>query len=122
MNPKSFDELATEAHQFLNQKGERMPNTGGWQDRHLRACSWAGAGAGAQVYHMLRHWAQYAECHYDRFGELIAEDYVLGDYWLRMGKGLKGLLDGETGHLDCGTVHGLILSVAKQHGFNEEDL
>lgn len=57
-----------------------------------------------------------------RLGSTIGSDYVLGEYWLGMAKGLKGMLDGETGALDCGFCSAAIRNLAELAGFNEEDL
>ncbi len=96
-----------------------MPNTGGWQDRHdlavksLIPCEYS-------IVSMAQGWALYAQNQKRRHGSSIGEDYVLGPEWAQIGKGILGLLNGETGRLDCGTVDGFIRDTFKANGFNDE--
>lgn len=64
----------------------------------------------------------YADAHKSRFDTHLADDYVLGPAWLQWLKGVRTLLNGITGRLDCGTVDGFLLNLAQEHGFREEDL
>jgi hypothetical protein len=120
---KRFDDYVREAHLFLNQKGETMPNTGDWQGRHTAA--WFGGssnGFARCIRNMISVWCTYAEQHQRRYESPIGEDGVLGAEWARMGKSILGMLNGETGNLDCGTVDGLIRSIAAGHGVDSEEL
>jgi len=66
---------------------------------------------------------RYACWHEWRYESKIAEDWEIGwRGWLPMLKGLRYLLNGETNHLDCGTVDRAILELAKAAGFTEEDV
>ena len=66
---------------------------------------------------------RYARWHEWRYESKIAEDGEIGRRgWLPMLKGLRYLLNGETKDLDCGTVDGAILELAKAAGFTEEDV
>jgi len=60
--------------------------------------------------------ASYAEQHAARFDGPIGEDYVLGDYWRSMAQATLGLLNGDTGRLDCGSVDAWIRETATAHG------
>ncbi len=71
---------------------------------------------------MLKGWKAMAEGHQAQHGSKIGEDYFLGPLWLEIGKSLRGLLNGEIGRLDGGTVDGFILSTLKAAGFTESDL
>jgi hypothetical protein len=65
---------------------------------------------------------QYAVEYGERFeGCQLGEDGVLGDAWLAMAKGYLGLLNGECGRLDCGTLDGEIRRWAVQHGFTQQE-
>lgn len=108
--PKAFYTTLLARPQFLNQAGEKMPNTGGWQERHtaaLRAPTYAEEG----ILSILRGWLQYADRHRLQFESGIGEDYVLGPHWADIGRGIRGLLNGELGRLDGGTLDGLIFDV-----------
>ncbi len=66
---------------------------------------------------MLNGWADYAEVHERRFESKISDDYVLGPEWEQIGKGIRGLLNGETdSRLDCGTLDAFILNTLQDHG------
>ena len=65
---------------------------------------------------LLDYAAQYEE----RFGSHIGDDGVLGDCWLQIARGYLGLLNGETGRLDCGTLDGELRRWAVRFGFSEE--
>lgn len=69
---------------------------------------------------MLRGWVQYAGKHKNRYGSGIGEDGVLGAEWEEIGRGLLGLLNGETDGLDCGSIDGNIRDALKAEGFTGE--
>jgi hypothetical protein len=98
----------------------KMPNTGGWQDRHDAAVDGVNPRPFEQVAGMIQGWAAYACAHKARYDSPIGDDGVMGDYWESMGDALRGLLNGETGRLDCGTLDGFILKTMKEHGINTE--
>ena len=92
------------------------PNTSGWQDRHDAAIMASTDGHEAGMVKMLKGWQQYATAHHSRFGSAIGEDYVLGPQWQAIGEGLIGLLNGETGRLDCGTLDAFIRDTMEANG------
>lgn len=104
----------------------KMPNTGGWQDRHDEAIKHRAIfqnkhyAMETPMVDMLRGWAEYAEDHKARYETPVGDDGVLGAYWESMGDALRGLLNGETGRLDCGTLDGFILNTMKFHGVDTE--
>lgn len=74
------------------------------------------------VAHMAYAWEQYAQAHADRYGSNIGEDAVIGDAWLALGKSILGLLDGDTGGLDCGSLSHGITAAMRRHGFTDEEI
>ncbi len=64
----------------------------------------------------------YADAHLSEFDTPIGSDGVLGERWHSIASGLLGLLDGECGRLDCGTIDATIRDVAAEHGFDKEQL
>ncbi len=63
-----------------------------------------------------------ADAHVERYGSVIAEDGVLGDCWLKILHGVRGMLNGETGRLDCGTVDGWLVRLALEHRFTDGEI
>lgn len=57
-----------------------------------------------------------------RFESTLAEDYVLGPDWLAAAKGVRGLLDGDFGPIDSGTVEEIFWRAMDAAGFTEADL
>lgn len=50
----------------------------------------------------------------------LSDDGVLGTEWLSIARALVGLLNGEHGRLDAGTVDAWVRALAREHGFEEE--
>jgi hypothetical protein len=104
-----------------------MPNTGGWQDRHdaaLRVPATTGIRKPFEtaLVEMLKGWQKYALDHKERYDRgTIGEDGILGPEWEAIGDALRGLLNGETGRLDCGTLDGFILDTMKENGIETEN-
>ena len=102
-----------------------MPNTSGWQDRHDAAIKTA-----ANIYvrrefetavvEMIKGWERYAEDHRVRFESKIGDDGVLGPEWEAIGDALRGLLNGELGRLDGGTLDGFLLNTMRENGIDTE--
>lgn len=104
----------------------KMPNTGGWQDRHTRAVT--GSFALVQcsdneraMGRAIGAWCDYARNHEARFGSKIGDDYVLGPAWARWGFALRDLLNGDCGRLDCGTLDTILHDNLADQGFNTDD-
>lgn len=95
------------------------PNMGNWKDRH-KAAILAPVGFERAIVGGLRAWIDYAAEHAARYGSGIGEDYILGPFWEDWGRCLLGLLDGETGRLDCGTLDAIIRESLMSQGFEEE--
>lgn len=62
------------------------------------------------------------EAYENRFSSSIADDSVLGPAWLDILQGLRTLLNGETGDIDCGKVDGNLVEIAKMAGFDPDSL
>jgi hypothetical protein len=69
---------------------------------------------------LLQGLALYAEAYEKRYESKLGTDCVLGEEWLDMARGFTGLLNGELGHLDGGTLDGTIRDLALEAGFDEE--
>jgi len=69
---------------------------------------------------MLKGWLEYADAHYLAYKSPIGEDGVLGAEWEVVGKALLGLLNGDLGHLDGGTLDHIIRQALEQNGFNPD--
>lgn len=92
------------------------PTNSRWVARHLEALRFP-EGPEVPLVALLRGWIDYANTHRNRFECGIGEDGVLGPEWERIGNALLGLLNGETGRLDCGTLDGLIRRTLDAEGF-----
>jgi hypothetical protein len=96
-------------------------NMGNWQTRHLLAVQ-GPRGPEQPIVHLISAWLAYADSHRERFESGIGEDGVLGENWSKIGAELRGLLNGECGRLDCGTLDGTICSALEAEGFNPDML
>jgi hypothetical protein len=85
---------------------------------HQKAMRLPRPGYEAAVVGMFKGWLAYAEAHAGSCGSIIGSDYVLGPEWEAIGQALLGLLNGETGRLDCGTLDREIRAALKEQGFD----
>ena len=91
-----------------------------WATAHLLA--WRGPGENeGPLRDMIQGWVMYAHRHQARYGSLVGDDGVLGPEWASIGNALRGLLNGETGRFNCGTLDRLLLDVATDNGVNLEE-
>lgn len=63
-----------------------------------------------------------AKVYQQRFDAPIAEDSVLGPYWLDAIKNARRLLDGDFGPVDSGTVEQIFWRAVDIAGFTEADV
>lgn len=98
-----------------------MPNTTGWQQRHDAAMAIPRPGFEAAIVHMLRGWHEYAATHRARFESQIGDDGVLGPEWQSIGQALRGLLNGELGRLDGGTLSAFLSDTMHDNGASPDD-
>jgi hypothetical protein len=78
-----------------------------WAERHCRALG-NPKGIEAAIVGLLDAWVLYANCYRDRYESDIQNDYVIGEAWSTVADGILGLLDGELGRLDAGTIDSVI--------------
>ena len=64
--------------------------------------------------------AIYADEHLKRYGSNLGEDQVLGEAFRELLTGVHGLLNGETGGADCGTISHMIDAVLEAAGLPEK--
>ncbi len=50
----------------------------------------------------------------------MLDDGVLGDEWAKIGGALRGLLNGETGRFDCGTLDRLFCETLRSEGLDPD--
>lgn len=96
-------------------------NASEWVNRHNAAVE-RPAGFEAAIVKMLHFWEMYASEHQKRFESPIGEDYVLGPEWRDIGLAIRGLLNGKTGRLDCGTLDAFILETMRENGVETDNL
>ena len=93
-----------------------------WMVRHKMAVLTPKSAFERALVHLLAGWLTYADAVKDTYGSGIGGDYVLGPQWSRIGAAIRGLLDGEAGRFDCGTLDSLLCETLQSEGFNPEDL
>lgn len=64
---------------------------------------------------------RYARHHKLQCGAPIGNDSVLSVEWLRILSGLRGLLNGETGAIDCGEFSRMLTYMRESHGMTQKD-
>jgi hypothetical protein len=97
----------------------KLPNTGGWQNRHQSAVL-NPTGFERPMVHLLTGWSEYAETHRARYESVIGDDGVLGPAWEEIGDALRTMLNGDLGRLDGGTLDSFILNTMRDNGVNME--
>jgi hypothetical protein len=75
---------------------------------------------GALVVRTVTSAAKYADWHLAEYGTPIGHDYVLGEGFARILQGVRTLLNGDTGNLDCGTLDSMILDIASVNGIDPD--
>jgi hypothetical protein len=71
---------------------------------------------------LLRAWLDYAQQYQAEHGSNIGYDYVLGPEWATIGVAIRGLLNGTSGRLDCGTLDSILYDNLKEQGFDPDTL
>ena len=59
---------------------------------------------------------EYATAHFQAYESPIGDDGVLGEEWEQIARGTLGLLNGEAGRLDCGSVDRHVRDLASEAG------
>lgn len=91
----------------------------GWQQRHMHALM-RPTGPERAVIGLLAGWATYADQHRAHYGSGIGADGVLGPQWMAIGEAIRGLLNGECGRLDCGTLDAFICNTLRAEDFDPD--
>lgn len=115
-NPRTSDHTALE---LLLAPAKDKGGTG-WGLRHDTAMR-RPQGYERGIVPLVTGWAQYADEHFERFSDPIGDDYVLGPEWKAIGEALLGLLNGELGRLDGGTLDGRIRDILEHEGIELEE-
>lgn len=87
--------------------------------RHCAAWREPSSRAESAIVGMVNAAADYADQHEAKFETKIGDDGVLGPHWQAIVNGIRGLLDGECGRLDCGTVNSLLCEMLRREEFEE---
>lgn len=86
------------------------PNSETWWQRHCRARA-------NPIWVMLLQLAAMADLHRRHYESSIGEDGILGAHWRDMVQGLRGMLDGDCGNLDAGTIDHILCHMLETEGF-----
>lgn len=100
-----------------NSEIDSMPTDTGWQTRHRLAWRLP-TGPERPIVAMFQAIADYGDTHELRFASTIGDDGFLGPLWFDMVKSLRGMLNGDCGRLDCGTLDRILCRFAESQGFN----
>lgn len=68
---------------------------------------------GRSVSTIIRELDRYAAAYERAYDSEIGNDAVIGDAWIKIAKGVHGLLDGETGRLDPGDASAKIFALVR---------
>lgn len=113
--PRSAAKMLTDSTSKLMRKSDP------WARRHTNEMMFGVDGFGANIAAQVKAWAKYADLHYARYESLIGDDGYIGEHWEDQAKSILGLLNGETGGLDCGTIDSLIRAIAREHGLKGKE-
>ena len=94
----------------------------GWGTAHLRAIAAPKAAMEQALVEMLSGWLRYADAVGASWDSDIGSDQVLGPCWAQIGAGLRGLLNGDLGRLDGGTLDAMICGALQKERFDPEAL
>jgi hypothetical protein len=86
-----------------------------WAVRHNEAID-RPSGFEVPIVQMLNAWETYGVEHKKRQNSLIGEESVLGRWWSSVGSSILGLLHGERGNLDLGTLDAFITETMRKNG------
>ena len=97
-----------------------------WGLRHENAWITPSHGSEAMIKALITGWADYAD-EYHRASnfephETLSQDGYAGAYWLKIGQSIIKLLSMDIGRFDGGTLDQLIRDIAKNEGFDPDEL
>jgi hypothetical protein len=119
-NGKVHLEHLTLLHEEVEHRASNgPPDSKEWARSHIEA--WL---LGTSIYavcftRMIQALALYADAHNTRYGSPIGEDDVLGGAWADATYAVRGLLDGELGGLDGGTLDRMLVGMLRREGFEK---
>ena len=96
------------------------PDETGWRERYLYAVRHPTHEVEMPLLTMIQGWIDYARSHEARFNSRIGDDRVLGDEWFAIGAAMLGLLNGDLGRLDGGTLDTIIRDNLEEQGFDAD--
>lgn len=101
-----------------NYVNANYPDSSEWKARHLAAIR-NPIGFELPIVSLLIGWCTYAYTHAKEYETEIGADYVLGPQWRDVGLALRGLLNGQLGRLDAGTIDSIIVTNLTVQGYGE---
>jgi hypothetical protein len=110
--------LDAESRQMASAKGERSA----WQPRHAAAWHFPNSTHEKALGHLIKGFAYYADAHRETFQSSIADDHILGPEWKAIGSAIIGLLNGESGRFDCGTLDNQVRAILTLEGVDADDI
>lgn len=87
--------------------------------RHREAMAAPRPGFERAIALMLEGFEEYRRAHAAEYEDGIGADGVLGNEWAALGNALHGLLNGDTGRFDCGTLSTRIRDAMRAEGFED---
>lgn len=90
-----------------------------WGERHVRLFQAPVKKEARALVHLITGLALYADAHEAAYESGIGEDAVLGEHWADIAEGIRGLLNGETGGLDAGTLNSLLGRMLRSENFED---
>jgi hypothetical protein len=95
--------------------------SGSWKNQHMNAVRIPQPGFERALVDLFYGWLLYAD-EYKRRNNCRMEDGDRGEDWLKIGKGLRELLRGETGRLESSLLDDLIANVLRREDFDPDKL
>ena len=114
--------MKTQCRNKLFEMPRHLSNSSGWQTRHLSAINAPKSEFEKAFVELLSGWLRYADSHAQAYKSRIGDDGVLGAYWAQIGAGLRGLLNGELGRFDGGTLDSVLVSAMEAQDFDPDQL
>lgn len=87
-----------------------------YKARHAAAMSDPKPGFEHALVCLMHGLSEYADAHRRAYESAIGDDGVLGEHWRDIVASVVGLLNGEAGRLDCGTLDGQLRRLAEDNG------
>ena len=94
--------------------------TNDWKARHDAAMARPRPGFELALVNLIGALQEYSDAHYEAYRSHLADDYVMGDEWITIARSTIGLLTGEHGRLDGGSLDSRIRDIAERAGFNRD--